>query len=190
MTRVLATVASILLASASASQAATRIPIPDTSYKDTSRQIATDVSIAVPALAVSVALSKHDGAGLGELLAGTILSVGTAYGIGQAIREERPDNSSAHSFPALNTTLAASSATFLWGRYGWRYGLAAYAAQDVVSFSLTQAKRANWYDTFGASLISTGYGLVVTRRLRSRYNIDTRVAPIRGGGLLSLSYNW
>ena len=190
MKRLLATVICMSLAGASTGEAATHVAIPDTSYKDAARSVATDMSIALPVLALGVAISKHDGAGVAQLLAGTVLSVGTAYGLSQAIREERPDGSSAHSFPTETSALAASSSAFLWGRYGWQYGVPAYAASDIVSFSLTQAKRAKWYDTFGGSLISTGFGLLVTKRLRSRYNINTRLAPIRGGGLLSFSYNW
>jgi hypothetical protein len=186
----LATLICMSLAGLSASEAATHVAIPDTSYKDAARSVATDMSIALPVLAVSVAISKHDRAGIAELLAGTVLSVGTAYALNNAIREERPDGSSAHSFPAETSALAASSSAFLWGRYGWQYGVPAYAASDLVSFSLTQAKRENWYDTFGGSLISTGFGLLVTRRLRNRYHINTSVSPIRGGGLLSFSYNW
>jgi hypothetical protein len=39
-------------------------------------------------------------------------------------------------------------------------------------------------------LIATGYGLAVTKRFRSRYNINTRVSAMPGGGLVSFSYQW
>jgi hypothetical protein len=181
-----------LLANMPAVQAATSVAAPPTisSYKSTAASVATGLAISLPVLAFGVTIAKHDRVGAGELLAGTILSVGTAYALKSIIREERPDGASDHSLPAETTALAGSSSTFLWGRYGWQYGVPAFAASDLVSFSLTQAKKAHWYDAFAGSMIATGYGIAVTKRFKNRYNINTRLSALPGGGFISFSYNW
>ena len=181
-----------LLANAQACEAATAPTAASlaSNYKKTAGDVATGLAISLPLLATATIISKDDRAGAGELLVGTVLSVGTAYGLNNLIVEERPDRASAHSFPAVTTALAASSSTYLWGRYGWQYGLPAFAVSSLVSFSLTQAKKAHWYDTLASSFISTGYGIAVTRRLKNRYNIETRVSALPGGGLVSFSYQW
>jgi len=181
-----------LLANLSAAQAATSpvSPLPMSNYKDTAASVATGLSISLPVFALGVTIAKHDRVGAGELLAGTILSVGTAYALKSFIREESPDDASDHSLPAMTTALSGSSSTFLWGRYGWQYGVPAFAVSDLVSFSLTQAKKAHWYDAFAGSMIATGYGIAVTKRFKSHYNINTRLSALPGGGIVSFSYEW
>jgi len=182
----------VLLANMQAVEAATSIPapLPTTNYRSTAASVATGLAISLPVLATGITIAKHDRVGAAELLAGTIFSVGTAYALKSLIREERPDNASDHSFPVETTALAGSSSAFLWGRYGWQYGVPAFAASDLVSFSLTQAKKAHWYDAFAGSLISTGYSIALTKRFKSRYNINTRVSALPGGGFISFSYDW
>jgi hypothetical protein len=181
-----------LVSNMSVCEAATSVsaPPPTTSYKSAAASVATGMAISLPLLATGITIAKHDRVGAAELLASTILSVGTAYALDTFVREKRPDDESDHSFTPETSALAASSSAFLWGRYGWEYGVPGVAASDFVSFSLTQARKAHWYDTFASSLIATGYGLAVTKRFKSRYNINTRVSAMSGGGLVSLSYEW
>jgi hypothetical protein len=164
--------------------------LPMSSYKTSMYSAGTGVAIALPLIATGITIYKHDRAGAAELLVGTLLSVGTVYALNNAIREVRPDGSSSHAFPAETTALAASSSSFLLDRYGFQYGLPAFAASGFVSFSLTQAKKARWYDTLASSVIATGYGFAVTRRLKSRYNITTHLSATTGGAYASLSYAW
>jgi hypothetical protein len=181
-----------LLANAQACEAATAPTAASltSDYKTTAGNVATGLAISLPVLATGLIISKGDRAGAGEWLTATIMSVGTVYALNTVIHEERPDLRSDHSFPAITTALAASSSTYLWARYGWRYGLPAFAVSSLVSLSLTQAKKAHWYDTLTSSFIATGYGAVITRRFKSRYNIETRVSPMPGGGFVSFSYDW
>jgi len=181
-----------LLANVQACEAATAPTAASlaSNYKTTAGNVATGLAISLPVLAAGIIISKDDRAGAGEWLTATILSVGTVYALNNVISEERPDLRSDHSFPAITTALAASSSTYLWGRYGWRYGLPAFAVSSLVSVSLTQAKKAHWYDTLTSSFIATGYGAVITRRFKSRYNIETHVSALPGGGLVSFSYQW
>ena len=88
----------------------------------------TAVAIALPLTAAGIALWKGDGTGVKQLTEVTALTVGTAFLLKYAIHEERPDHSDDHSFPSETSALAFAPAQFLWDRYGWEYGLPAYAA--------------------------------------------------------------
>ena len=181
-----------LLLLAQAAQAATPAPpsVPTSSYKSTIADVGTGFAIALPVIATGVTVFKHDRAGAAELLVTTLLSMGTVYALKNIVHEERPDGSGMHAFPSENTALAASSADFLWGRYGWSYGLPAFAASSFVSFSRTQAKKERWYDTATSSVIAAVFSLSITKRFKQRYNIRTQLSAAPNGGFASLSYEW
>ena len=44
-----------------------------------------------------------------------------------SIQEQRPDKSDFQSMPSDTAALAFAPAQFLWDRYGWEYGVPAYA---------------------------------------------------------------
>src|SRR5205809_694724 len=90
--------------------------------------LGTDVAIALPLIAGGITLAKDDWKGGFQLGVDTVATVGLAYGLKHVIHEERPDKSDNKSMPSDTSALAFAPAQFLWDRYGWRYGLPAYAA--------------------------------------------------------------
>jgi membrane-associated phospholipid phosphatase len=150
----------------------------------------TGVAIALPVIAGGIAFSKHDWTGVAQLSAETALTVGTAYALKQVVHEKRPDGSDFQSFPSDTTALAASGSSFLWGRYGWQYGLPAFAASQFVSYSRVQAKEHHFYDTLASSAIAFGYSYFVTTRFRGRYNVDTSLYAAPDGAHVKFSYAW
>jgi membrane-associated phospholipid phosphatase len=171
--------------------AATASTAPKMTYGNpTITSLGTATAIAIPLLAGSVALYKHDWKGVGQLAAEGILTVGTAYALKNIVRERRPDGSDFQSFPSGTTAVAASGSSFLWGRYGWEFGVPALFATQFVSYSRIQAKEHHWYDTLASSAIAAGYGLIVTTPFKKKYNIDTQLAPMPGGAEVQLSYTF
>jgi membrane-associated phospholipid phosphatase len=152
--------------------------------------LGTGVSIALPLIAGGITLYKHDRKGSLQLITETILTVGTVYALKSFVREQRPDGSDFHSFPSETTALAASGSSFLWRRYGWEYGLPAFAATQFVSYSRVQADKHHWYDTLTSSAIAAGYAYAVTTPLKRRYNINTELEAAPDGALVRLSYDF
>lgn len=152
--------------------------------------LGTGVAIALPLTAAGIAWYKHDRVGLAQLAVEGALTVGTVYALKNIVREERPDGSDYKSFPSETTAVAASGTSFLWGRYGWQYGLPAEAATAFVSFSRVEARQHRWYDTLASSAIAAGYGLVLTTPFKKKYNIDTSLNASPDGGFLQMSYKW
>src|ERR1700743_733281 len=152
--------------------------------------LGTGVAIALPLAAAGIAFYKNDRVGLAQLAVEGVLTVGTVYALKNIVREERPDGSDDKSFPSETTAVAASGSSFLWGRYGWEYGLPAEAATAFVSYSRVQARAHRWYDTLASSAIAAGYGMVLTTPFKRKYNIDTSLNASPDGGFVQMAYKW
>jgi membrane-associated phospholipid phosphatase len=174
----------------SSANAFTTNATPLTSTEKRIETLGTGVAIALPLMAGGVALYKHDRIGVAQLLVESALTVGTAYALKNIVREKRPDGSDYHSFPSETTALAASGSAFLWGRYGWEFGLPAAGLTSFVSYSRIQARQHRWYDTLASSAIATGYGLILTTPFKRKYDIDTSFDAAPGGGVVKFSYVW
>ena len=178
-----------LLAPAPASAGSVNLK-PLTSTEKHIETAGTVVAIALPLTAAGISYFKHDNMGLAQLTVETALTVGTAYALKEIVREERPDGSDFHSFPSGQTALAASGSSYLWGRYGWQYGLPAFFATQFVSYSRVQARQHHWYDTLASSAIAAGYGYVLTTPFKRYPNLRTGLSASPGGAQFSLSYNF
>ena len=180
----------LLFGKLSAANAFTPNTTPLTSTEKRIETLGTGVAIALPLMAGGIALYKHDRVGVAQLLVESALTVGTAYALKNIVREKRPDGSDYHSFPSETTALAASGSAFLWGRYGWEFGLPAAGLTSFVSYSRVQARQHRWYDTLASSAIATGYSLILTTPLKRKYDIDTSFDAAPGGGVVKFSYVW
>jgi membrane-associated phospholipid phosphatase len=163
---------------------------PLTSMQKNIETAGTVVAIALPLTGAGVALFHRDRTGLAELTVETVLTVGTAYALKNIVREQRPDGSDWHSFPSGTTALAASGSSFLWGRYGWEYGLPAFAATQFVSYSRVQAKQHHWYDTLASSAMAAGYGYFITTPFQKRWDVYTSLSATPDSAQVSLAYRF
>ena len=150
----------------------------------------TDVAIALPVVAGGITLWKDDWTGTAQLFVDTGLTVGTALLLKKFVREQRPDHSDFKSFPSDTSALAFAPAQFLWDRYGWEYGLPAYAAATFVGYSRVDAKTHHWWDVVASAAISFGYSKLITTKYhptKSRYT-DLEASP--DGVYASVHYTW
>ena len=182
--------ASLILTSAAQAAPPVLVVKPLTSTEKNIETLGTGVAIAVPLIAGGISAYKHDWTGIAQLGTETFLTVGTAYALKQFVRERRPDGSDFHSFPSGTTALSASGSSYLWGRYGWSYGLPAFFATQFVSYSRVQAKQHHWYDTLASSAIAAGYGYAVTTPFKKRYGVNTAISATPDGAYVQLSYEW
>jgi membrane-associated phospholipid phosphatase len=131
----------------------------------------TAVAISLPLIAGGLTLYKRDWKGTAQLITSTVLTVGTVYGLKHLIKECRPfakpcapNGPNWDSFPSDTSALAFAPAQFLWQRYGWEYGLPAYAAAGFVGWSRVDAKKHHWYDVATSAGISLIYNEIVTSK--------------------------
>jgi membrane-associated phospholipid phosphatase len=149
----------------------------------------TGMAIALPLVAGGISLYKDDRTGLAQLTVDTVATVGTSYALKQFVREQRPDKSDFRSFPSNTSALAFAPAQYLWDRYGWQYGLPAYAAATFVGYSRVDAKQHHWYDVAASAGFAFTFSKIFTTRYRApglRYG--AAISP--DGGQFSLTYNF
>jgi len=129
------------------------------------------IAISLPIVAGGISLLHHqDWDGVAELTVSTVTTVGIAYLLSKKlVREQRPDHSDFHSFPSDTAALAYAPADYLWSRYGWEYGLPAYAAAMFVGYSRVNAKKHHWYDVLASSAIAFGVNYAIVTRYYSVY---------------------
>lgn len=169
--------AAVLLAASAASASA-----------DTIATLGKGTAIALPIIAGGITLYKKDWNGTGELVLDTVGTVGIAYGLKQLIREQRPDGSDWHSMPSATSALGFAPAQFLWDRYGWEYGLPAYAAAGFVAYSRVEAREHHWYDVAASAGLAFGISKIFTTRYQGPWDWDAGVGG--GGGYAQVRYTF
>lgn len=154
----------------------------------TTESLGTDVAIALPVIAGGITLYKQDWTGAAELTVDTLLTVGTVYGLKHIIKEKRPDGSDFHSMPSDTAALAFAPAQFLWDRYGWEYGVPAYAAAGFVAWSRVDARKHHWYDVAASGAISFGFSKLITTEYHPPLRYDVGLTD--GGVYGQLRYDF
>jgi membrane-associated phospholipid phosphatase len=118
------------------------------------------VLLPVSAAGLSLGLGDADGAWqLGKSLA---LTVGVTEVLKSTVHATRP-NGGAHSFPSGHTSVAFSAAEYLRGRYGWQYGLPAYALATVVASSRVTSHQHYTRDVVAGAGIGMASSYVFTK---------------------------
>ena len=104
-------------------------------------QTAGDVlQIVLPLTAAGITLANKDKPGaiqLGESL-GVTLAV--TYALKYSLDTTRP-NGGHYSMPSGHTSISFSSAEYMRKRYGWEYGVPAYAAASFVAYSRVESNQ-------------------------------------------------
>jgi membrane-associated phospholipid phosphatase len=144
-----------------------------------------------PIFAAGVAWGHdQDWTGVAQLGVGTLATVGTAYGLKQIVHEERPDHSDDQSFPSDTAALAFAPAAFLWDRYGWQWGVPAYAAAAFVGWTRVDAKKHHWYDVAASAGIAWGYSQIFTTEYRRTHAVSSDLYATPDGAYVRVSYNF
>lgn len=125
----------------------------DDLWASDSIQTAGDIlQFALPLTAAGLTLGHRDGTGalqLGESL-GVTLAV--TYALKYTVNETRP-NGGSQSFPSGHTSVSFSAAEFMRKRYGWEYGIPAYAAASFVAYSRVESGEHYAHDVVAGAAI-------------------------------------
>ena len=146
----------------------------------------TVLSVALPVAAGGAALNKGDDIGVVELAVSELATIGVTYGLKSVVDESRPDGGS-HSFPSAHTSVAFSAADFMRKRYGWEYGVPAFAVASFVGYSRVEADRHHVHDVLAGAAIG-----IVASELFASHNDGVLVsmnADNRSCGV-QFSYVW
>lgn len=106
----------------------------------------------LPATALGLTAGFHDREGAIEFAESAAVTLAVTYTLKYTISERRP-NGGDHSFPSGHTSISFASAEFIRGRYGWEYGVPAYAAAVFVGYSRVASREHHTYDVAAGAAI-------------------------------------
>lgn len=124
----------------------------------------TDVLlVAMPVATLGIAIGKKDWKGIGIGVAEAAGTMAVTYGLKYAIHKRRPDGSDNHSFPSAHSSLVFTDASFVMRRYGWKFGVPAYALAGYVAWGRVYGKKHDTWDVLAGAAIGSAIGLLCTK---------------------------
>ena len=132
----------------------------------------TDVLMFVPAVTgLTVALCEKDYTGIKQLALSGVTSAATNYLLELSIKKDRPDGTGHHAFPSTHVTASFTGAAYLQRRYGWKWGVPAYAVSAYVAWGRIYAKKHDIWDVLAGAAIGLGSGYLYTRPFAKHVNL-------------------
>jgi membrane-associated phospholipid phosphatase len=118
--------------------------------------------IFIPTAGLSTSIIKKDTEGSLQFGKGYLLNYLSTKLIKAIIKKERPDGSNYNSFPSGHTSSSFQGAAFIQRRYGWKFGIPAYALAGFVGFSRIHAKKHDTVDVIAGMVIGIGSAYIFT----------------------------
>jgi len=116
----------------------------------------------LPGTAAGLTIIHRDGQGALQFGESAALTLGVTYGLKYTVDETRP-NGGTHSFPSAHTSISFSAAEFMRKRYGWEYGIPAYAAASFVAYSRVEAREHYPHDVIAGAAIGIVSSYIFTK---------------------------
>jgi membrane-associated phospholipid phosphatase len=120
------------------------------------------LQFVLPASAYALTLANHDGKGAVQYTESAALTLGVTYALKYSLDTERP-NGGSHSMPSGHTSISFSAAEFMRKRYGWEYGVPAYAAASFVAYSRVESREHHPQDVIVGAAIGIASSYIFTK---------------------------
>ncbi|UZH56780.1 phosphatase PAP2 family protein [Salinimicrobium tongyeongense] len=133
---------------------------PNSEAVETSGDI---ILLALPASAVLTTALMKDRQGFWQFSKGFATNIAVTVGLKYAINKRRPFNSGGQAFPSGHTSITFQAASFIHKRYGFKYGIPAYALAGWTAYSRINATRHDGYDILAGAVIGIGSSFIFTR---------------------------
>jgi len=144
------------------------------------------LQIVLPATAGGLTLGLRDWQGSLQLAESSALTLGVTYGLKYSVHETRP-NGGSQSFPSGHTSISFSAAEFMRKRYGWEYGVPAYAAASFVAYSRVEAGEHHPHDVVAGAAIGIMSSYLFTRPYKG-WHVEVEADGKSYG--VSFSHTW
>lgn len=126
-------------------------------------QMAGDVlQYVLPATAGGLTLGYRDYKGTLQLGESAATTLAVTYAFKYGVNERRP-NGGSHSFPSGHSSISFCAAEFVRKRYGWEYGIPAYAAASFVAYSRVESHEHYPHDVIAGAAIGVASSYIFTR---------------------------
>lgn len=158
----------------------------------TIQDIGDYLHLAMPIAAGITTLLVKDKQGSWQFAKGFAVNLGTTYALKYAINKPRPEGATdGHAFPSGHTSVAFQSASFIQRRYGWTYGVPAYALAGFVAYSRLEGynDRHDGWDILGGVIVGVGSTYLFTTPYEKDH-LELSFNSTDHNYLLGLKYNF
>ena len=112
-----------------------------------------------------------------------VLNSAARLAFNQTYLGKRP-NGHEYGFPSGHVGFISSAASFLWLRYGWEYGVPAYAAVGFVAYERIATDHHRSRDVIAAAALAHGVAMATVTSKKV-----PEVSPVIGPGFVGLEWN-
>lgn len=116
----------------------------------------------LPATALGSSLIIGDTKGTWQFAKGFAVNQALTIGLKYATDKKRPFNNGDRAFPSGHTSTTFQSAAFIQKRYGWKYGIPAYALAGFTGYSRIEAQRHDGWDVLAGAAVGIGSAYLFT----------------------------
>ena len=117
---------------------------------------------ALPTVAVVPIITHKDKKGVLQYAESMGLNLAVTYTLKYAVNESRP-NGVSQSFPSAHTSVSFTAAEFMRKRYGWEYGIPAYAVASFVGYSRVESREHAPHDVVAGAAIGILSSYIFTK---------------------------
>lgn len=143
------------------------------------------IATALPLTASVASLLQKDWTGFKQFALSSATAVGTSLILKYAIDKERPDFSNNNSFPSGHSAVAFSSAAFIHRRYGWKFGVPAFAVATYVGWARIYSKKHDIWDVLAGAAIGAGAAFIYTKPFAQKHQVQ--IVPASDGHNFSIT---
>jgi membrane-associated phospholipid phosphatase len=158
----------------------------------TIEQIGDYGQYAPTVVALATTLIKKDKEGFWQLAKSAGANLTATYILKYAIDKPRPEGRiDGHAFPSGHTSFAFQGASFLQRRYGWKYGIPAYAVASFVGFSRIEGvnDRHDGWDVLAGALVGIGSTYLFTTPY-TREHFDLSLKKMDQGYVVGIQFSF
>ena len=161
------------------------------SSQKTHKTIGDALVISLPIIAFgSTAVFKDGQNGFAQYGKSLIGTVAITYGFKLIIDKQRPNGENFNSFPSAHSAVAFGSAAFIQKRYGWKYGIPAYALAAYVGFSRIEADKHDIVDVSVGAALGIGMSYLFTKPFKQNEKIGFASGSFEGTPTFGLAYSF
>jgi membrane-associated phospholipid phosphatase len=133
-----------------------------TSGQKTVSTIGDILLIGMPLATGLTTILINDKEGSWQFAKGFLVNQALTIGLKSIIQKPRPDFSNNNAFPSGHTSTTFQSASFIQQRYGWKYGIPAYALAGFTAYSRIEGKKHDGWDVAAGIVIGIGSSYLFT----------------------------
>lgn len=147
---------------------------------------------APTAISLITILAKKDEKGFWQLTKSIGANLTATWVLKYAINKPRPEGrTDGHAFPSGHTSFVFQGASFLQKRYGWKYGVPAYAVAGIVAYSRIEGynDRHDGWDVLAGAIVGIGSTYLFTTPYQQEH-MELSFNSSDGGYALGLKYKF